>query len=56
LIGRSRQEGFRLDPSLRIWICPHGVQIMSARSAVGWLQLRHLIRLGLAIGLRSGIP
>ena len=56
LIGRSRQEGFRLDPSLRIWICPHGVQIMSARSTVGWLQLRHLIRLGLAIGLRSGIP
>ena len=56
LIGRPQQEGYRFDPSLRIWICPHGVQIMSARSAVEWLQLRHLIRLGLTIGMRSGFP
>jgi len=56
LIGRTPHEAQRADSSLRIWICPHGVQIISARSDVNWVRLRQVIQLGLTIGLRSGFP
>jgi hypothetical protein len=56
LIGRISKNAQRADPSLRIWICPHGVQIISARSDVRWIRLQQVIQLGLTIGLRSGFP
>lgn len=56
LIGRTSKTAQRVDPSLRIWICPHGIQIISARSDVKWRRLQRMIQLGLAIGLRSGFP
>jgi hypothetical protein len=56
LIGGTSKPAQRVDPSLRIWICPHGVQIISARSDLQWRQLQQVIQLGLIIGLRSGFP
>jgi hypothetical protein len=46
----------RVDPSLRIWVCPHGIQLMSHGDALDWNGLRHWIQIGLAIGQRSGFP
>ena len=56
LIGRTSKNVQLADPTLRIWICPHGVQIISARSGVKWMRLQQVIQLGLTIGLRSGFP
>jgi len=56
LIGRTSKNAQRADPSLQIWVCPHGVQIISARTDVNWTRLQQVIQLGLTIGLRSGFP
>lgn len=54
LIRWPSRLGLGPDKTLQIWICPHGVQVVSTCGLNDWVRLRHVIRIGLEIGRRAG--